>query len=397
MKALILLFILFILTSAKENRKIPELPLKLKIGYAWAENFEITYDKVLEAVKNGLNVIIWFALDMSSNSNSTKPEFKGGPDYSKVVQTIKNLTENNYNVINLISVGGWGAPHPDTRFTAEEYYEEWIKFNKRISNEESGFFGFDGLDWDIEGTDDINSSINYFTYEELDLMGKFSKLLKNGGYIVSMAPAESYIDSSTDEFSLSLLYNYPEWENELPNFTYHGRNAYAYLIAKYSIDTFDFISVQLYESWSHALYKFRKEHQFFGDILYNIVDNYTKGYLVDFSTDEKSGMDKKTIKIPQNKLVIGLANAWAFGKALFIDEKNITEGYHTLVKKNKDVRGFMFWSVGYEGDIPTSEDVSNKTEFFMAKVLNSVFNQPTSNSCIYSIPLFLEFLLLLYL
>ena len=58
-----------------------------------------------------------------------------------------------------------------------------------------------------------------------------------------MAPAESYIDSSTDEFSLSLLYNYPEWENELPNFTYHGRNAYAYLIAKYSIDTFDFISV----------------------------------------------------------------------------------------------------------------------------------------------------------
>ena len=108
-------------------------------------------------------------------------------------------------------------------------------------------------------------------------------------------------------------------------------------------------------------------------------------------------MDKKTIKIPQNKLVIGLANAWAFDKALFIDEKNITEGYHTLVKKYKDVRGFMFWSVGYEGDIPTSEDVSNKTEFFMAKVLNSVFNQPTSNSCIYSIPLFLEFLLLLYL
>ena len=76
-------------------------------------------------------------------------------------------------------------------------------------------------------------------------MGKFSQLLKNAGYIVSMAPAESYLDPTTDEFSLSLLHNYPEWEKDVPEFNYHGRNAYAYLLAKYSIDTFDFISIQL--------------------------------------------------------------------------------------------------------------------------------------------------------
>ena len=61
-----------------------------------------------------------------------------------------------------------------------------------------------------------------------------------------MASPESYLDSTTSEFSLSLLHNYPEWEKEFPDFTYHGRNVYAYLITKYFIDTFDFVSLQLY-------------------------------------------------------------------------------------------------------------------------------------------------------
>ena len=63
-----------------------------------------------------------------------------------------------------------------------------------------------------------------------------------------MFQPESYLDSTTSEFNLSLLYyNYPEWKKEFPNFTYHGRNAYAYLISKYSLDTFDFVSFQLYK------------------------------------------------------------------------------------------------------------------------------------------------------
>ena len=397
MRIFFLFLILFISSFAKENRKIPELPEKLKIGYAWAEHFEDTYEKVFESVKNGLNVIIWFALDMLPNIDETKPEFKGGPNYSKVAQIIKRFKDNNYQVVNLISVGGWGAPHPNTNFTAEEYYEAWIEFNEKISNEDLGFYGFDGLDWDIEGHDNFSSSINHFTYEELNLMGELSQILKKNGYIVSMAPAESYLDSTTEEFSLSLLYNYPEWETLTPNFTYHGRNAYAYLIAKYSIDTFDFISLQLYESYSHALYKFRIEQKFFGDILYDVVDNFNKGFYVNFSIDEHSGMGRELVTIPYNKTVIGLANAWPKEKCLFVDGKNITDGYNYLVEKNKTVRGFMFWSVGYEGQTPNSSDISDKSEFFMSKVLNSLFSPPNSKSCLYPMSLFLELLVLFYL
>lgn len=36
----------------------------------------------------------------------------------------------------------------------------------------------------------------------------------------------------------------PDWQ---PDFLYHGRNLYGYLLAKYGLHTFDFISIQLYE------------------------------------------------------------------------------------------------------------------------------------------------------
>jgi hypothetical protein len=54
----------------------------------------------------------------------------------------------------------------------------------------TGFYGFDGIDWDIEGNDDFSSPYNHFTVECLDLMGRFSQLAKEkGSYIVSMVPA----------------------------------------------------------------------------------------------------------------------------------------------------------------------------------------------------------------
>jgi len=79
----------------KENCKISELPKKLKIGYAsWGECDELIY----EAVENGLNVVIWFSLDMSSNANYTKPEFKRGPNFYEVAKMIKDnfLQQNSY-------------------------------------------------------------------------------------------------------------------------------------------------------------------------------------------------------------------------------------------------------------------------------------------------------------
>jgi len=84
----------------KENCKISELPKKLKIGYAsWGECDELIY----EAVENGLNVVIWFSLDMSSNANYTKPEFKRGPNFYEVAKMIKRFKDNNYAVVNFKS------------------------------------------------------------------------------------------------------------------------------------------------------------------------------------------------------------------------------------------------------------------------------------------------------
>jgi chitinase len=203
-------------------------------------------------------------------------------------------------------------------------------------------------------------------------MGKFSQLLKNAGYIVSMAPAESYLDPTTDEFSLSLLHNYPEWKKEVPEFNYHGRNAYAYLLAKYSIDTFDFISVQLYEGYTHTLYKYQKEKKDFGVILYDLINSYNEGYIVDFSKDEKSGLGKEIIKIPKEKIVIGLANGWAEERFLFVDEKNIVDAWNFLKEKNKDVRGIMFWDIADEGIIPKNENTCDKKPFYMSKILNKL-------------------------
>ena len=368
MKKILILFIVLIMNnySKVKARQVPELPKKLKIGYA---NWRECDEKIYEAVENGLNVIIWFSVDMAASDDNTTPIFKGGPDYECVAKMVKRFKDNNYPVVNLISIGGWNCPHVNTKFSAKEYFQEWIKFNDKISNKENGFEGFDGIDWDIEGNDNMESSINHFTYEELDLMGEFSQLLKKEGYIISMAPPESYLDPSTSEFSLSLLHNYPEWEEEFPNFTYHGRNAYAYMIAKFSINTFDFVSVQLYEGYSHALYKFEREKISFGEIINELVESLTKGYLVIF---DKEKDDKAVIRIPEDKIVIGLANGWASDKFVFFDEKNIVEGYEYLKKQDKDVRGFMFWDIADEGKIPASTLTDDKNPFYMAKVLNNM-------------------------
>lgn len=39
---------------------------------------------------------------------------------------------------------------------------------------------FHGIDWDLEGNDDLNSPYNYFTKDCLDKMGQISHLMKQG-------------------------------------------------------------------------------------------------------------------------------------------------------------------------------------------------------------------------
>ena len=133
-----------------------------------------------------------------------------------------------------------------------------------------GFHGFDGLDWDVEGNDDVASPRNAFAPRCLRWMGRFSQRAKQAGYVVAMAPAgttaphpisfcctdplttfvaaladhavllslprlslslavlarthgaESYLDPTTALFDLSLTHAYPEWSHPSlqPNFRY---------------------------------------------------------------------------------------------------------------------------------------------------------------------------------
>lgn len=47
------------------------------------------------------------------------------------------------------------------------------------------------------GADNQSSPINTFTVPCLDLVGQFSQLAQQDGYVVSLVPPESYLDPTT--------------------------------------------------------------------------------------------------------------------------------------------------------------------------------------------------------
>jgi hypothetical protein len=127
-----------------------DLPEKLIVGYA---NWNECDEKIVEAVKNGVNVVMWFSINLAVNQDTGKPEITNGPDMTCVAERVKQIRELNLPTIHIISIGGWNSPHPDTSITAEETYENWNHWNRHIAaRPELGFMGFDGFDWDIEGT-----------------------------------------------------------------------------------------------------------------------------------------------------------------------------------------------------------------------------------------------------
>lgn len=173
--------------KGRYNKDI-SIPDKLIVGYA---NWNECDDKIIEAVQNGVNVVMWFAINLSVHPISGKPMITNGPDMDCVADIILKIKELKLNTIHLISIGGWNSPHPDITNDAETTYEYFDYWNHNIAaRPDKGFYGFDGIDWDIEGNDNFNSPNNLFSCECLDLMGRFSQLAKERGqYIVTMAPA----------------------------------------------------------------------------------------------------------------------------------------------------------------------------------------------------------------
>jgi len=363
--------------TAVANKKTHKLlPEKILVAYTsnGCHNLE-HMEKVTEAVKNGVNVLIWVFIAFETlegqveeignkrNSNVMKPHdstecnrrrlgIKCNLDVKNYILYRKRLQAMGYDhVAHLVAFGGWNGPHLPAGYSAEELYEAFQAYN--LQDQDIPRL-FDGIDWDLEGHDDLKSPTNVFTMECLDQMGQFSALAKDDGYIVSMAPPESYLDITSQKFSrlVNLTYSDP-WHQD---FQYHGSNVYGYLLAKWT-DMFDFVFLQFYESYSHAAYQIHHVGQDPSDFLVNFVKALStqgEGLHINFENDPVVGLKNQFVVLSLSKIVFGFANGWAKNddlreRTVFFDNHAVQRAYNILSNIGKEPRGLGFWVVEEEG------------------------------------------------
>ncbi len=176
------------MSSFTQARTIPPLPERVIVGYA---NWNQCDETIIRAVEDGVNVVIWFSINLAVDGDTGRPTITNGPDMGCVAERVREMRDKGFtDVVHLISIGGWNSPHPDTSNPVEEVFAEWERWNNEfVARPDLGFYGFDGFDWDIEGNDTPSSQYNHFTVECLDLMGRMSQIAKSKGYVVAMAPA----------------------------------------------------------------------------------------------------------------------------------------------------------------------------------------------------------------
>jgi hypothetical protein len=185
----------FLVEAMASQIKRP-LPPKMLIGYG------TNCEHVRKAVQDGVNVVIWAFLDIvaatsdaGGHDQSTHRELlessvedlnrynrgkiKTDLDLLGIRQLIQELDQSGYeHVIHLVSFGGWNGPHLDTQLSAEEWYRCW-------KESETGSI-FHGIDWDLEGHDDLNRPTNFFTISCLDKMGDISHMMKEGKLFINV-------------------------------------------------------------------------------------------------------------------------------------------------------------------------------------------------------------------
>lgn len=366
------------------SRLVPRpLSKPLIIGYC---NWSQCDDKIVEAVRDGVNVVVWFSVNLVRDAETGLPkvEWRSAPSPDCVADVVQRIREIDPSVVHLMSIGGWNSPHPDTTNSVDAVFAELDRWNRvDMARHEMGFFGFDGWDWDIEGNDDVDSKYNEFTVECLDMMGKLAQVAKKAGYVFGMAPAESYLDPHLSLFDRSLKHDYPEWRELRPDFKYHGRNGYAYILSKYGktsvddqgvcIDTFDFVTVQLYEGYSHAEYSLNVLKADPAVYFTDLVAKFQAGWSVPFSHDPELNFADTIVSVPSTQLVLGLANGWAGDdKFLFVPSDQLAAVYSALREANLPIRGFAFWNIKDEG-IPAKREPT--TPVWLARDLREIIQK----------------------
>jgi hypothetical protein len=377
-------------------------PGKLIVGYAsWAE----CDDKVLQAARSGVNVIVWFAINLAI-SNASVPAISGGPSLSCVRDVRAALEREGLETFHMISIGGWNAPHPpDRAFSVDAWWHAFTSWNQRPMGKDGGGARlFDGIDWDLEGSDaaeaqgDGHVSANTLSVPCLELIGELSIRASRDGLLVSLAPPQSYLSSATGEFNRTALQpplgNWPRPPGSA--FRYAGRNSYAYLLARYGAHTFDWVFVQLYESYSLAHAQLLAGSSL-TDVLVELLGGYSAGWKVQFASDPAVGIDDSQVQLePSVSVVVGLANGWADaserrsraspwaraavgGQALFLCPAQIRRAYAAIPHKIRP-RGFGFWSIADEGastrcpreDGSAGEQLSEP--LYLARALNEILH-----------------------
>lgn len=380
--SLLLLLLVWLLVSRHELRSInaarsdirrhPALPDKLLVAYA---SWEQCDENVTKTVERGANVIVWFSANLEVVAS--EPRIGGAlPDLACVARVANAVHASGYAVTHMLSIGGWNAPLPDLTLSGAAWFAIWDAWNARIAASHN-WQGFNGIDWDAEGND--NATRNVFTLHHLRLIGEISVAARRKGYVVSMAPSQSYLDVAETRFDTRVTFA-PPWR---PHFAYHGRNLYAYVLVFHgttvlsggrSVPTFDWVGLQLYEGWSRADYNMGQLGVPVPRYLRELVDGMEKGWDVDFG---KLGI--RRVAVPRHRLLLGLANGWTepyppVQKFLFIRQRDLLLAWRCMPSTPK---GFMFWTIAEEGRIVEG------TRMFMAKALSNILFSSERNERIH--------------
>jgi chitinase len=300
---------------------------------------------ILHAVDQGVNVLIWSFIELQGNV--TDDPIQEGPDPATLRAVVTALHRDAVQVTHLVSIGGWGADHPDTARTGDAWWETWKRwdadFAKRVALPEL-WVGFAGVDLDVEGADTKGSPANSFPTDLIELCGTFALAAKRDGYISTMVPPQSYLECGVPRFDPEgSVEHADEWAE---SFAYHGQNTYAPLLAKYA-HGYDLVIIQLYEGFSRAGHAILDQHVEPTTYLTELARNCSAGWEVDF--EGAYGLQKHTISVPASKLVIGLANGWATqieggSKFLYIDGEAAGKAF-TELGGTSGLRGFGYWCV----------------------------------------------------
>ena len=100
---ILLLVIFSLIADAVVMQKSRQtLPSKICLGYC---NWSQADEKVISAVRDGVNVIVWFSVNIAKGEDG-RCSIEGGPDYEQVAKIAKELKEEGREVVHLMSIGG---------------------------------------------------------------------------------------------------------------------------------------------------------------------------------------------------------------------------------------------------------------------------------------------------